>query len=242
MRPTAPPPELMQRLAASRQGRRSVARSVPERAPLWPLLLRWLIPATAMVVAAAVWRTQTPFSLHLRPQPAAENEPAPKADDVEIGQELVNSFDTVAALPSGEPVRFRQPAAAADAEKTVTGCATPLQPRPSPWRESASAATAATTALLRNAPPSGGLPGPQPIAASVRVAVPPGASAAAQLPAIRIPVRSRKNRFGGFAQLLQSVAVARSRGVGGDLKGGRNFFERQLSPNFQGNHLAINVG
>jgi hypothetical protein len=30
-----------------------------------------------------------------------------KADDVEINQELVSSFDTVARLPGGEPVRFR---------------------------------------------------------------------------------------------------------------------------------------
>jgi hypothetical protein len=30
-----------------------------------------------------------------------------KADDVKIDQELVSSFDTVARLPGGEPVRFR---------------------------------------------------------------------------------------------------------------------------------------
>ena len=30
-----------------------------------------------------------------------------KADNIEIGKELVSSFDAVATLPSGEPVRFR---------------------------------------------------------------------------------------------------------------------------------------
>ena len=33
--------------------------------------------------------------------------PAMKADDVKIDQRLVSSFDAVARLPGGEPVRFR---------------------------------------------------------------------------------------------------------------------------------------
>jgi hypothetical protein len=37
--------------------------------------------------------------------PAAE--PALKADDVEIDQQLVAAFDAVARLPDGQPIRFR---------------------------------------------------------------------------------------------------------------------------------------
>lgn len=72
--------------------------------PAWlPLVLRWLAPVAAVVVVGAiVWRGNPPA------ERKAQIASAPvKADDVQIDQELVSTFDTVATLPSGEPVRFR---------------------------------------------------------------------------------------------------------------------------------------
>jgi hypothetical protein len=76
--------------------------------------LRWLIPATAVViVAATLWQSRS------LPTPPPDHPAAPvaggtmtefpvlNADEVRIGQELVSSFDAVARLPGGEPVRFR---------------------------------------------------------------------------------------------------------------------------------------
>jgi len=51
-----------------------------------------------MTVGLVVWRVSLP---------AAKAAPALKADNVQIDQELLSAFDTVARLPSGEPVRFR---------------------------------------------------------------------------------------------------------------------------------------
>jgi hypothetical protein len=78
------------------------------------LALRWLIPATAAALAVTVvWHDSTPFAS--RPsgstsglqKSAGLNAPLLKADDVKIDQRLVSSFDAVARLPGGEPVRFR---------------------------------------------------------------------------------------------------------------------------------------
>jgi hypothetical protein len=77
--------------------------------PAWVLLFRWLVPAAgvAAVVALVVW---WPFG-HENPrksnQQLAAVKPALKADNVEFDQQLVASFDAVARLPSGQPVRFR---------------------------------------------------------------------------------------------------------------------------------------
>jgi hypothetical protein len=76
--------------------------------------LRWLIPATAAALAVTVvWHDSAPFAS--RPAGSASglqksaglNAPLLKADDVKIDQRLVSSFDAVARLPGGEPVRFR---------------------------------------------------------------------------------------------------------------------------------------
>ena len=73
------------------------------RSPWLPLVLRWLVPATAvLVLGALIWRANLP------PGRVTETASTPvKADDVRIDQQLVSTFDTVAQLPSGEPVRFR---------------------------------------------------------------------------------------------------------------------------------------
>lgn len=71
-------------------------------------LLRWLMPAMAVLTVAAVVgrltlvKTRVPGKLTT----AAQEAPL-KADDVQIDHELVSAFDAVAALPSGAPVRFR---------------------------------------------------------------------------------------------------------------------------------------
>jgi hypothetical protein len=89
---------------------------VPPSAPTPSLLhlLRWLIPAAAVIlVSAVIWRDKpvvTPQSAITENRPparASTASPVFKADNVQIGQELVSSFDAVATLPGGEPVRFR---------------------------------------------------------------------------------------------------------------------------------------
>ena len=125
--PARPPADFMRRLktdvpalVAERRAQTvlaaSVARAEMPEAPemvrasepgswlSWlPLVLRWLAPAAAvLVVGVIVWRANLPAGR--RPQTAST---PVRADDVQIDQQLVSTFDTVATLPSGEPVRFR---------------------------------------------------------------------------------------------------------------------------------------
>jgi hypothetical protein len=108
------PEELRSRLLAAAPPKK--ARSAPPWPALavlgWLRVLRLAIPAAAAVLLAAaiVWRSASPS------KPGGTNSPsksgitavAPlKADEVNIDQELVSSFDTVTRLPGGEPVRFR---------------------------------------------------------------------------------------------------------------------------------------
>jgi hypothetical protein len=108
------PEELRSRLLAAAPPKK--ARSAtpwPALAVLgWLRVLRLAVPTAAALIIAAVvvWRTASPS----KPAPVSSKAKsgivaaAPlKADDVKIDQELVSSFDTLARLPSGEPVRFR---------------------------------------------------------------------------------------------------------------------------------------
>jgi hypothetical protein len=77
-------------------------------------ILRWLIPATAVLLAAAVIWRDNPAVIHQQAAPKSSPQvaegtvsPVLRADDVQIGRQLVSSFDAVATLPGGEPVRFR---------------------------------------------------------------------------------------------------------------------------------------
>jgi hypothetical protein len=108
-KPAPPPTALVERLKRSQP----ISRS-PSAAPtfgsgeLWWFLRRWLLPATAVLIFGLfLWQRQMnrPASSHT--QDLAGEAAGAKADDVQIQQELLNSFDTVAQLPSGEPVRFR---------------------------------------------------------------------------------------------------------------------------------------
>jgi hypothetical protein len=74
--------------------------------PLWQLLLRWLVPATAMAALAAALLAWWPHDKSQLQHTKALTS-ASKPDEVEIDRQLVGLFDTVAQLPSGQPVRFR---------------------------------------------------------------------------------------------------------------------------------------
>jgi len=72
-------------------------------------LWRSLIPATAAIIIAVVWLGRQSSNSTRSPQtpPLASTAPSLEVDTVEWSQELLSSFDAVATLPSGEPVRFR---------------------------------------------------------------------------------------------------------------------------------------
>jgi hypothetical protein len=108
------PEELRSRLLAAAPPKK--ARSAPPWPALavlgWLRVLRLAVPAAAAVVIAAVvvWRTASPSkstSKDSRSKTGIVVASPLKADEVKIDQELVSSFDTLARLPSGEPVRFR---------------------------------------------------------------------------------------------------------------------------------------
>ena len=113
-RPVKLPGELRSRLLAAAPPRK--ARSAPPWPALavlgWLRVLRLAIPAAAAVLLAAliIWRnTSSSKPQAQRPKSNAGTLAVTplKADDVKIDQELVSSFDTLARLPGGEPVRFR---------------------------------------------------------------------------------------------------------------------------------------
>lgn len=73
----------------------------------WAHLLRWLVPATAILVAAGlVWFKYSPSHSHKGRPLAVTVTPPLKADSVQIDEQLVGAFDAVGRLPDGEPVRF----------------------------------------------------------------------------------------------------------------------------------------
>ena len=109
LKPGRIPDELQARLAdlPPRSPARSEVRRPLRRVPGGWLWLRWLTPATmaSLAVLVVVIRGGN----HRSPTPPAipGSTPALKADQVEIDQQLVGSFDTVAEMPDGEPVRMR---------------------------------------------------------------------------------------------------------------------------------------
>ena len=114
MRPANPPEEFVTRLRGSHRVRRSTSDSSAVAASRltgwlgsWLGRLRWLAPATAVLLAAVVFWRSGPQFLHPGQPPSPTSTPAMKVDDVQIDRRLVSSFDAVAVLPSGEPVRFR---------------------------------------------------------------------------------------------------------------------------------------
>jgi len=109
----APLPEhFMARLQAAQPGTEPARRTPLQPAvgkPRWPAVWRWLAPGMAMAVAMAGWLV---FQANFTPGSSVKKQPRAaaagfKADDVQVDEELVSSFDVVALLPGGQPVRFR---------------------------------------------------------------------------------------------------------------------------------------
>ena len=108
LKPAPLPDELAAKLATARPSRREIAAGGGSRPLLEHLLPRWLLPlaAAAGLALVSVWLfggkkpgQESAATLH---PPAGIT-----ADDVEVGHRLVSTFDTVARLPDGSPVRFR---------------------------------------------------------------------------------------------------------------------------------------
>ncbi|HUC85363.1 MAG TPA: hypothetical protein VL970_09245 [Candidatus Acidoferrales bacterium] len=109
IQPAAPPPALLARLRAAEPAPRGVPDATPQRAGCWarlPALWRGLIfafPATAALVL--IWFAWHPISPSAKVAPPTSAQIKP--DAVQVGHSLLASFDTVAQLPGGAPVRFR---------------------------------------------------------------------------------------------------------------------------------------
>ena len=115
LKPAEPPEPFMARLVAARPvpSAPSAVRSRPAwQSVWWRLLLRWLAPAmgvaaVAVVAALLVRPLSGPKSRPPHQPLVASATPMLKADDVEVSRQLVATFDAVARMPGGEPVRFR---------------------------------------------------------------------------------------------------------------------------------------
>lgn len=113
LKPASPPEDLLARLVAARSrlppphgaGWRALSRCGG-----WWRLLRWLAPGMAAAVAfVALWavRMADPAPGRQGPTVDARAKRMLRADDVLIDRHLVATYDAVAQLPGGEPVRFR---------------------------------------------------------------------------------------------------------------------------------------
>ena len=73
----------------------------------WSFWPRWLAPVTAVAVALLVVVSQLNRGRNSASPATAASAATLKSDQVEIDRQLLGSFDAVANLPDGEPVRFR---------------------------------------------------------------------------------------------------------------------------------------
>jgi hypothetical protein len=110
LRPAKVPQAFAQRLAATRPEAAAPRPVPPTRAPQpvsWRRWRRWLAPATAAVgLVILLTRLNVPDRGTPDPAKAASGPAALRADDVEIDRQLVSTFEAVATLPGGEPVRL----------------------------------------------------------------------------------------------------------------------------------------
>jgi hypothetical protein len=108
--PARLPENFMARLRAAKPASEPARRARFKQqgeGPGWWRMWRWLAPAMAVGVAVLLvgqGRRSAGRGAGKMPADAAYGL---KADGVQVDQELVSSFDVVAKLPSGEPVRFR---------------------------------------------------------------------------------------------------------------------------------------
>ncbi len=108
-KPAPAPPELVTRVEAALPNPASVQAQAVRR-PTWhlPEFWRWFAPATALAAIALTfalvqWKHTQPGTPVATAQPAATKG---GSDVVEIDRELVASYDAIAELSSGVPVRF----------------------------------------------------------------------------------------------------------------------------------------
>jgi hypothetical protein len=110
LKPARLPDELQSRLEAAipqPPPHRDVQRPPRVEPSAWWLWLRWLAPASAVALVLLLVVAQGNRNNTGTPPGTAAAEQPMKADQVEIDRKLLASFDTVASLPDGEPVRFR---------------------------------------------------------------------------------------------------------------------------------------
>jgi hypothetical protein len=109
--PARLPEHFLARLQAARPDAKPAPQKRAQEAaamPGWQNLLNWLTPALALA-SVVLFVSRLDFNT----ESIADKVPLPtmaygmKADGVRVDQELVSSFDVVAKLPTGEPVRFR---------------------------------------------------------------------------------------------------------------------------------------
>ena len=111
LQPAKLPEDFAARLDAARSG--TVAGRSDQPAPVSPAVswwdrLRWLIPATAAAcLAGALLVVRVHHAGKPGPVSTTAAPPALLADDVEIDRQLISSFEAVATLPGGEPVRVQ---------------------------------------------------------------------------------------------------------------------------------------
>ena len=117
LEPAKPPREFLRRITEAALTGRGGSKSRGEAEPryqsaTWWQQLRWLAPGTA---AAAVLLSLLFHKGQTQPETRSQNatrlvsaaKPWVKADKVEIDEQLISSFDAVARLPDGAPVRLR---------------------------------------------------------------------------------------------------------------------------------------
>jgi len=102
LKPAKPPQALVERMMAAIP---AATVPKPQRRPRestlsewWLQWLRWLAPVSAVGLVVFVSVYQFPWAVQ---------SDAFQADDVQLNHRLVSSFDAVAELADGQPVRFR---------------------------------------------------------------------------------------------------------------------------------------
>jgi hypothetical protein len=112
LRPSRPPGALTRQLLAAAPapapGTRSTACHESGNSPAWPFAqwFGWLAPTMAVLICGLfVWMSEQRVSK--QGIPAHGMADRLRADDISVDQHLVSSFDAIAELPDGEPVRFQ---------------------------------------------------------------------------------------------------------------------------------------
>jgi len=110
MAPARPPAELLKRMREPKPALQPASQ--PDTASLagWffrTARMRWLMAATPVLIAALVFVRLESRPVAVPGKLGSAGSPGIKANDVQVDHALVTSFDAVAELPGGEPVRFR---------------------------------------------------------------------------------------------------------------------------------------